>query len=309
MELNIVLRTIIPLSLLIGLGFISKRMGFLKPGDERVLSAYIYYFALPALFIVDLSEIKFTEENLKFIFAGIMPIILIIAAFILLYLIIRFSKDMLYLLILSSSFGSLVFFGIPFVVFAFPSEGELLATLSSSTISILGVTASITTLELYKMGSAPIKKGLKTTLLRLSRNPLILSISAGLFLSVTNIKIPDFVSIPLHMLGSTTVTVAVFMLGVFLYGRKYTNLSIAFKLSLLRIVVLPTIALLVSSIFNLPKIQTAVLIIMHGVPVAVSMIVLSERYGFYEETIASLILISSIGAGLYLNIWLLLLGF
>jgi len=75
------------------LGFISKKAGFLKPGDERVLSAYIYYFALPALFIVDLSEIKFTEENLKFIFAGIMPIILIIAAFILLYLIIRFSKD------------------------------------------------------------------------------------------------------------------------------------------------------------------------------------------------------------------------
>jgi len=309
MELSIVLRTTIPLSLLIGLGFISKRMGFLKPGDERVLSAYIYYFALPALFIVDLSKIKFTEENLKFIFAGIIPIILIIGIFILLYLSIRFSKDTLYLLILSSVFGSLVFFGIPFVVFAFPSEGELLATLSSSTISILGVTASITTLELYKMGSAPIIKGLKNTLVRLSRNPLIISILTGLFLSVTSMKIPDFISIPLHMLGSTTVTVAVFMLGVFLHGRKYTNLSIAFKLSLLRIIVLPTIALIISNLLNLPKIQTAVLVIMHSVPVAVSMIVLSERYGFYEETVASLILISSIGAGLYLNIWLLLLGF
>lgn len=309
MELNIVLRTIIPLYLLIGLGFISRKMSFLKPGDERVLSAYIYYFALPALFIVDLSGIKFTEENLKFVFAGIMPIILILAIFILLYLVIRFSKDMLYLLILSSVFGSLVFFGIPFVIFAFPSEGEMLATLSSSTISILGVTVSITTLELYKMGGAPIMKGLKTTLLRLSRNPLITSILTGLLLSIANIKIPDFIFIPLHMLGSTTVTVAVFMLGVFLHGRKYVNLFTAFKLSLLRIIVLPPLALLISYIFNLPRMQTAVLVIMYGVPVAVSMMVLSERYGFYEETIASLILISSIGAGLYLNIWLLLLGF
>jgi len=307
MELNIILRTTIPLYLLIGLGFISKRMGFLKPGDERVLSAYIYYFALPALFIVDLSEIKFTEENLKFIFAGMMPVILIIGVFILLYLVIRFSKDTFYLLILSSVFGSLVFFGIPFVVFAFPSEGELLATLSSSTISILGVTVSITTLELYKMGNAPIIKGLKNALLRLSRNPLILSILTGLFLSATNIKIPDFISIPLHMLGSTTVTVAVFMLGVFLHGREYANISTAFKLSLLRIIVLPTLALIISSLLNLPKIQTAVLVIMHSVPVAVSMMVLSERYSFYEEMIVSLILISSIGAGLYLNIWLLLL--
>jgi predicted permease len=44
------------------------------------------------------------------------------------------------------------------------------------------------------------------------------------------------------------------------------------------------------------------------VPVAVSMIVLSERYNFYKETIASLILVSSLGAAIYLNLWLLILG-
>jgi predicted permease len=43
-------------------------------------------------------------------------------------------------------------------------------------------------------------------------------------------------------------------------------------------------------------------------PIAISMIVLSERYDFHKETIASLILISSIGAAIYLNLWLLLLG-
>jgi len=47
---------------------------------------------------------------------------------------------------------------------------------------------------------------------------------------------------------------------------------------------------------------------MHGVPLAVSMIVLSERYGFYEEIISSLILMESLGAGFYLNLWLLILG-
>ena len=42
----------------------------------------------------------------------------------------------------------------------------------------------------------------------------------------------------LHMLGKTTATVAIFMLGVFLYGRKYKNMFKAFRLSLLRIVFL-----------------------------------------------------------------------
>ena len=40
------------------------------------------------------------------------------------------------------------------------------------------------------------------------------------------------------------------------------------------------------------------MILMHGTPVAVSVIVLSERYDFYKETTASLILVSSLGGAL-----------
>lgn len=308
MELNVALRTTIPLSLLIGLGFFSKKAGFLKPGDERVLSAYVYFFALPALFIVDLSRIRFTEENIRFVGAGLLPIIIALVLFILLYFAVRLSKDTLHLLILSTVFGSVAFFGIPFVTFAFPGEGEVLAVLSSSTIGMLGVITSIATLELYRMSGAPIMMGLKVTLIRLSRNPLVLSILTGLILSIADVNIPDIISIPFHMLGSTTVTVALFMLGVFLHGRKYTGLSKALKLSVTRIFVLPFLAMLISSILGLPKIQMAVLVIMHGSPLAISMIVLSERYGFHEDIISSLILIESLGAGIYLNIWLLLLG-
>jgi len=110
------------------------------------------------------------------------------------------------------------------------------------------------------------------------------------------------------MLGSTTSTVAIFMLGVFLYGRRYANLGKALKLSMLRIVFLPIVAFLTTMLFDLSTLERSALILMHGMPVAISMIVLSERYDFYKETFASLILISSLGAGLYLNLWLLLLG-
>jgi len=111
------------------------------------------------------------------------------------------------------------------------------------------------------------------------------------------------------MLGSTTAAVAIFLLGVFLYGRKYTNIAKAFELSLLRIVFLPVVAIFVTLLFNLPNLEKVTAVLMHAMPVAISMIVLSERYNFYKETIASLILISSIGAGIYLNLWLLLLGY
>jgi len=48
---------------------------------------------------------------------------------------------------------------------------------------------------------------------------------------------------------------------------------------------------------------------MHGMPIAVSTIVLSERYGFFKETIASLNLISSLLSVFYLNLWLYILQY
>jgi predicted permease len=66
---------------------------------------------------------------------------------------------------------------------------------------------------------------------------------------------------------------------------------------------------LVTLIFNLNRIERSVLVLMHSMPLAISMIVLSERYNFYKDTIASLSLVSSLFAGINLNLWLLFLGY
>ncbi len=306
---NALIGTAIPILLLIGIGFLSRKLGLLKSGDERVLSAYVYFFALPALFFVDLAETSFVGETLNFIYAGIIPVLGVVAIYVLLFFIFRFSKNTLYLLILSTVFGSLAFFGIPFITFAFPSEqSEHLATLAAASIGIVAVAISIMVLELYRLGDASKWEGLRHVATRLSRNPLIISITAGIVVSIVGIEIPSPISTSLHMLGGTTSAVAVFMLGAFLYRKKYTSLSKAFGLSLLRIIFLPTIALLTLMLFNLPSMSRSVLVLMHGMPIAVSLSVLSERYDFYKETIASLTLISSLGAIVYLNVWLFILG-
>lgn len=301
--------TAIPILFLIGTGFLSRKFGILKLGDERVLSAYVYFFALPALFFIVLAETSFVTETLSFIFAGITPILVVAAIFSLLYVLFRFSKNTLYLLMLSTIFGSLAFFGIPFVTFAFPSgQSNSLATLAAASIGIAAIAISITILELYRLGDASKLEGLKHVARRLARNPLIISIVAGILISVVGVEIPSPVSAFLHMLGGTTSAVAIFMLGAFLYGKKYANLPAAFGLSLLRIIFLPTLALVILTLFNLPTVEYSMLVLMHAMPVAVSLSVLSERYNFYKETIASITLISSIGAIIYLNIWLFILG-
>jgi hypothetical protein len=307
LSLDIVLKTTIPIFFLIGLGFLSRKSDVLLQGDERVLSAYVFYFALPALFIVNIAEKRFNFQIITYMFASIAPLLLVLSIFLIFYFIIRFSTNILYLLILSTIFGSLSFFGIPFVMFAFPSNGEFLGTLSSVAISPISVALSITILELYKLEEPNMLEGLKTVFSKLSKNPLIISILVGFFLSITEIEIPSLLLTPLQMLGRTTSTVAIFMLGVFLHGKKYTSLRTALKLSLLRILFLPTVALITSTFFDLTYFEQATLTLMHGMPVAVSMLILSERYNFYKDIFATLILVTSIGAVIYLNFWLIIL--
>ncbi|UCE95274.1 MAG: AEC family transporter [Candidatus Bathyarchaeota archaeon] len=304
---QLIVETVLPILLLIGLGVLSRKLGVLKSGDERIFSAYVYYFALPALFLVNIAEVTFSSEILTFILAGIAPIFLALMIFLIFHFLIRLRKNTLYLLILSTIFGSVAFFGIPFATFAYPVEGEHLATLSAASIAIFSVPISLIILELYKLEESPKREGIRQVVRRLSRNPLIISISSGILLSLLGLRIPTTISNSLHLLGSTTSTMAIFMLGVFFYGRKYTNMFKAFELSLLRIVFLPTLALLITRLLNVTGVKGSVLVLMHSMPIAISMIILSERYNFYKEIIASVILISSLGAVVYLNLWLLLL--
>lgn len=308
MDLDLLIRTMSPIFLLMGLGMLSRKVHFLKSGDERVFSAYVYYFALPALFLIKLAETNFTVGLLSYIFAGILPILVAVAILLISFRLFRFSKKMLYLLMLSATFGSLSFFGIPYISFAFPMSGEGLATIASAFISPVSVIIAITILELYAADTSTIWNALQTVLMRLTRNPLVLSIISGLLLSFSPVPLPSPLSASLHMMGSTTSTVAIFMLGVFLYGRKYTKKMVAFKLSLLRIVFLPLVALLTTGFFNLHGLEQSVLVLMHAMPVAISMIVLSERYAFFPDIVPSLILFSSLGGTIMLNLWLLLLS-
>jgi predicted permease len=316
LEIDLFIRTTIPIFLLIGMGLFSRKMNLLKSGDERVLGAYLYYFSLPALLVINLSETVLTNYTIKFAVIGTLPIIIVCIIYIIAYYIFRFSKNTLYLLTVATVFGNTAFFGIPFITLAFPTkQAEYLAVLTVSSTSIAINIIIITILELYKLENSNsiseseknIISSSKIVIKRLSTNPLILSILCGVILSIIGIRIPSPFATALQMLGGTTSAIAIFMLGVFLYGRKYNKILQAFELSILKMIFLPILAVIIMILFKFPTLESLVLILMNGMPLAFSMMIFSERYDFYKETISSLILISSFTAGIYLNIWLVIL--
>lgn len=303
MDINVALRTVTPLLTLMGLGYMSRKANILKQGDERVLNSYVYFFALPSLFLIDLSETVLTMDSLGFVAAGILPILTSAILLGIGHILKAYSSDTFSLLVIATIFGSTAFFGIPFVVFAFPAA-EGLATLSAATIAVVSVPISIAILEFRSLEKGTKRESLRRICGRFARNPLILSILGGLSLSLSGAHIPHPLSTSLHMIGLTTAPVAIFVLGVFLYGKKYVRVWLALVLSLLRVVVLPAFAFSLAILLGLGVQERATVVLMSSTPLAVSTIVLSERYDFHKETIPSLLLVSSLAAGLYMNLWL-----
>jgi len=292
---------------LVGLGFLARKLHLLRAGDERVLNALVYYFALPAFLLLELAQATYSREILRFVLAGGGPLFLLVLLLGLLRLL-RLSRENFYLLSVSTVFGSLAFFGIPFIEYAVGREEALkLAALSVGLLAPFGVAFVLTLLELHQNQEGSWVQAVGKTLRRLARNPLILSILMGLALGIGKVELPRFFQQILRYLSGTVAPLALFSLGVFLFGRPYKAIPKALGLSLLRLAILPALTLGFARVLGLSSLETTILVIMNGTPLAVNMMVLSQRYGFYVEEMASLTLVSSLGSLLTLSLWQLVI--
>lgn len=293
--------------LIVALGYLSRWGRILRAGDERVLNAFVYYFALPAFLLVELAQATYSQDTLRFVVAGGAPLGLLIF----LLGVLRplgLPREKFYLLGVSSVFGSLAFFGLPFVSYAVGGEEALrLSALAVGLLAPFGVGFVLTLLELHQHRDQPALRAVRNTLLRLARNPLIASIVLGVALGLGRVELPAFLAQVLRYLSGAVAPLALFSLGVFLYGRPYKAVPLALGLGLLRGVVLPGLTLGFARVMGLPPLETTILVIMNGTPLAVNMIVLSQRYGFHVEEMASLTLVSSVLSLLTLSLWQLVL--
>lgn len=300
----------LPMILLIGLGYLSRKTAVLREGDERVFSSYVYYFALPGLFITNLSRISINLDTLLFILWALLPMILIIVLLLLLSVIFKIDRGLLSLIIVCTVFGSVGFFGIPYITFTFPSEeAERLASFIAVPITVLGVFTAITTLEIYSLEGQSVLSGSATVAKRFTRNPLILSMAAGILLSLFDISLPGPVERTLQMLGRSTSTVAMFLVGLFFYGKSYSGFFRAFELSFLRLIFLPAFAFLLYLGSNLPELEVSIIVLLHGMPGAVNLIVLSDRYNFYKNLIPTYLLVSTLTSFITLGAWFVLTNY
>ncbi len=282
---------------LMALGYLSRRYGVLREGEERVLSDFVFHISLPSLVIWGLSSMEMSERVLRVTLGVSAPMLLVAVLIYLVGRVMEFGKERVILLITASLSGNTGFYGIPYVRAVFPGSAGLAVLTWASTL----VTFSFLVIPLFEAA----REG-GDLLRRTVRNPLIWSALVGLLLMVSGVKIPEFIYYTLKELGNTSGPVAIFMLGAFFYGRGWPVLDLAPLLG--KVILLPLIALYLGHLMGLSQLEVSITTLMSAMPVAVALAVLSDVYDFHREEIYSLILITSLLSPIYLGAWLTVLS-
>lgn len=274
----IAIKTVLPVFLIIFSGALFSRTKIDVQQWIEVFNRYALWIGFPALVIFSLMKLDISEKSYT-------SFILFNSAFILVSMGLVFpvcrifklpiqTKRTLFLIL---PFGNVSYLGIPLLQNAYGDGILPEAAIISAVYVFWLLTLAVLLIEIY--GEEKIK--FRKLGLSLVKNPLLLSVFAGLFLVVFGIRLPGFVNKTIELFANSVTAVVLFSLGIFVglqkIGKWNEWLAVGI-LTLVTMVALPYIFYRILLNFPIDPESLKATIIDAVVPLGVTPYVLSVQY-------------------------------
>lgn len=286
---------VLPFFALIGIGAGAGASGMFDAGAGRVLTRFVFYFALSALlfrFASGLDLGALFDWRVLGAYASASLAVYALAFAVATRRGVSLSERAVEAQ--CAVVGNVGFLGLPMLTMLL-GEGAALPILQVLTVDLLLFAALIVTLfSIDREGR--IGPG---TLLRvgqaLVRNPMLVAIFAGFAWAATGMALPAPVSDLMTLLGDAATPGALFAIGVSLVQKNAERLSVATWLSTCKLVLHPlAVALAALVLFPVPDGAARVVIATAALPVAGNVFILAQSYGVAPQRVSTAILISTI---------------
>ncbi len=293
---EIFLRTL-PFFAIIGLGYWAGRSRFFSAEATAYLTKFVFFFALSAMLFRFAATLPFAE-----IFNGRLIIGYLIgtlAVYLIATLIAWFrGLDIPTAAVEAqcAAIGNVGFLGLPMLALLLTEAaiGPVMLVLAvdlvvfSSLIVILingGRDGKLTPATLRLIGVGLLK------------NPMIVSISAGLIWSALQLPVPGPLNDFLTILGGAATPGALFAIGASLAGKSAERIQVAAWLSFCKLVIHPAcVAIAVLWLVPIDTFPAAVAIAAAALPVAGNVYMLAAHYGVAPHRASAAILLSTVAS-------------
>ena len=305
------LTALMPVVLLIVLGFIAAKVDWIRASAVKDLSNLVFYVLTPALLFRTMSTVKvgdldFSPIVLYFLAAGI-----IFAGTMLVF----GFNTLAAARALGHTFSNNVMIGIPLIGLAFGQEGlvTLFTLISVHALVLLGCGTVVFELaQARQLSTQGQPQGLARTLAQAIKNsvihPVPLPIIVGLLFAQTGWSIPGVIDKPMQLLGEALGPIALMLVGVTLaYSKLGSLIKPAVRIALVKTMVHPVLFIAVAWLFGLRGVPMATMALAAALPTGANVYMFTQRYGVGQEEVTASIAISTGICLLTLPIVLLLL--
>lgn len=284
----------LPFFALIGLGYWAGRTRFFTEEATAYLTKFVFYFALSAMIFrftsnLELSDIWNRNLALGYL-AGTVAVYLLATVVALL----RGQKmETTAVEAQCAVIGNVGFLGIPMLTLLLGEAaiGPIVMAVSLDLILFSGLIVILITIS--REGRFTIGL-LRIVGLGLVRNPMIVSVIAGLSWAGLDLPIPAPMADFLTLLGAAATPGALFAIGASLAGKSAERLQIAAWLSLCKLILHPAaVAVALIYVFPVDPYVATVVVSAAALPVAGNVYILAQHYGVAPQRVSAAILVST----------------
>ncbi len=291
------LEIVLPIFAVVLVGWIVGRFEIIKGERVNGLADFTFFIAIPALMfrsVVRNIRWETADPGVLIVYFGSGLLVYAIAMAIGLR-IFRTTFEEAAVLGLACTFGNSVQLGIPMVVRSFGEHGlvPLMLIISFHSLVLIGLTTVLIEIARGRGGggrAAAIQSAKGT-----ARNPIIISMIAGLAIAAFDLELPRMADDVLALLGAAGIPCALFALGAQLARFKFAgSLGPTAVILALKLAALPAVVWALALAFGLAPEAESVAILASGLPTGANVFILANRYLVYQAPVVSAVVASTV---------------
>ena len=309
-----IFNSILPVILLLALGFLLRRGKFFTEDFVKSMSQLVYWIGLPALLVGKLSTANYEFDALRevlVVFFGAMFAVMAVGWIV--AKLMGMPQRSKGAFVQAGFRGNLGFLGLPIVLFSLTgldpvhaAELTSLAVLLLAPGSLVHNVASVCVMVATEENNNEVNEGVakvpgQSNLSRvcwsLISNPLIIAVLIGIGLGTMRgeFSIPIFLNRTLVSLGQMSVPLALLAVGASFTQFKLPGSPIQTGIAtFIKIVVAPSIGLLLAWCVGLSAMEARVVLVYLATPTAVASFILVEQFRGDEALAASAVVVSTL---------------
>jgi predicted permease len=295
-----VFSALLPVVLLIAIGFIAARAGWIRAEASRDLSNLVFMVLTPALLFRTMSTVHVEQLNFK-------PVAVYFVAALLLYgslLAWQGVSQRAAVLALAATFSNTVMIGIPLIGLAYGQAGLVTLFTLISVHSLVLLTVATVALELItahderQQGQSG-QRSMVLTVLAAVKNgvihPVPLPIIIGLLFAQTGLVLPEVVDRPFQLLGNAFGPVALVLVGVTLTQVEVgPHLRGALGITLMKNLCLPALMAGLGWAWGMSGMPYAVMVVAASLPMGANVFLFAQRYEVAQELVTAGMTVSTV---------------